>query len=349
MLGSLTASGSWPPFSFCTFSVSSRQHFVLRVAELAEPPARRVMKLLAPTLLAASLSSAAAEVQCAARCGSEVGFTSSNGPEVAISYDGATLTVPQQCREERCGAIEAELAELRQNAAAQAAAFEKRIAELERATSPTPAPSPCVARQLMSGATAHETNGGKAGSHSYTSPNGWVVRSLSNGGVYSNGDFYWLSNLVDGSTSCDVSTCSKRDRASTEAVHNCYYLQANDGWGGDNGVSVTLPKPVFVDHLMLDTVYRADSHITDFRLSVDGKDYTPPDLAAQIKVIETSVTWPGDWSQPGANRGGGCEGNKRFIRVDIGTTISEVKIWGFSHSGGYKGFGAIEFFSNSCH
>ena len=48
-------------------------------------------KLTHAVLLAAFFQSCAAEAQCSARCGSEVGFTSSNGPDIFLSYDGARL------------------------------------------------------------------------------------------------------------------------------------------------------------------------------------------------------------------------------------------------------------------
>jgi hypothetical protein len=71
--------------------------------------------------------------QCTARCGSQVGFIDERGPDLFISYDGTTLDVPQQCRAERCGVIEAELAQLRaaqQTATAAQAAESAAIREL---------------------------------------------------------------------------------------------------------------------------------------------------------------------------------------------------------------------------
>ena len=109
---------------------------------------------LASLVLGSTGLAAAAEI-CGARCGSEVGFTSSNGPELSISYDGAKLLVPQQCREERCGAIEAqltgvnqelsslraELGEMRQMQAGHIARLEEQhradIEELKRTTTTT--------------------------------------------------------------------------------------------------------------------------------------------------------------------------------------------------------------------
>jgi len=66
---------------------------------------------LASLVLGSTGLAAAAEI-CGARCGSEVGFTSSNGPELSISYDGARLTVPQHCREEDCATNAKEIAGL---------------------------------------------------------------------------------------------------------------------------------------------------------------------------------------------------------------------------------------------
>ena len=64
-------------------------------------------------VIATTLSLAGAASTCKARCGTQVGFTSGGGPDLFISYDGTTLSVPQTCREERCGVIEAQLAQLR--------------------------------------------------------------------------------------------------------------------------------------------------------------------------------------------------------------------------------------------
>ena len=44
--------------------------------------------------IAATFSLAGAASTCKARCGTQVGFTSGGGPDVFISYDGTTLSVP---------------------------------------------------------------------------------------------------------------------------------------------------------------------------------------------------------------------------------------------------------------
>ena len=78
------------------------------------------------------LATVAAEVlpipqnQCTARCGSEVGFIDGRGPDLFISYDGTTLTVPQHCREDTCTTLTKALAAQEVTNAAQA----KKIAAL---------------------------------------------------------------------------------------------------------------------------------------------------------------------------------------------------------------------------
>ena len=69
---------------------------------------------LATLVLGVSLAAAADPPKCSARCGSEIGFVSLQGPELLISYDGDKLTVPQHCREEDCQAQAKEIADLKE-------------------------------------------------------------------------------------------------------------------------------------------------------------------------------------------------------------------------------------------
>lgn len=80
------------------------------------------MKPFQLATLALGASLAAADPECSAQCGSEIGFVSSQGPELLIKYDGETLTVPQHCRESDCTANAQAVTELRaENAALQSA------------------------------------------------------------------------------------------------------------------------------------------------------------------------------------------------------------------------------------
>ena len=93
----------------------------------------------------------AADPECSAQCGSEIGFVSSQGPELIVSYDGTELHVPGYCKLAQCGALTAELSSLK----AANAALEQRLAALEHAhsTTTTTAPPPpqvqCGAGQKM--------------------------------------------------------------------------------------------------------------------------------------------------------------------------------------------------------
>ena len=74
---------------------------------------------------------------------SHLQFTTIDGADAKISWDGTTLTVPQHCRAERCGALEADIAALK----AANVALEARLAALETATpppTPVPTPHPCT-------------------------------------------------------------------------------------------------------------------------------------------------------------------------------------------------------------
>ena len=70
------------------------------------------MKLYSTLALGVSLA-AAADPECSAQCGSEIGFVSSQGPELLIKYDGKQLHVPQHCRSEVCSALTSDSAALK--------------------------------------------------------------------------------------------------------------------------------------------------------------------------------------------------------------------------------------------
>ena len=116
----------------------------------------------AATLLLALASTGGADAaahQCKAKCGSQIGLVSAHGPDLFIEYDGTTVTVPQQCRQETCGQIQTALdAALASHASLASdhgdlkgshqqleSKYEdllKRLVELERTQSPTPVPTP---------------------------------------------------------------------------------------------------------------------------------------------------------------------------------------------------------------
>ena len=70
------------------------------------------MKLVSTTLALGVSLAAAADPECSAQCGSEIGFVSSQGPELLIKYDGKQLHVPQHCRSEVCSELASDSASL---------------------------------------------------------------------------------------------------------------------------------------------------------------------------------------------------------------------------------------------
>jgi hypothetical protein len=53
-----------------------------------------------------AVAGTAAARSCKAKCGSQIGLVSGNGPDLFIEYDGTTLNVPQQCRQQTCDQIQ---------------------------------------------------------------------------------------------------------------------------------------------------------------------------------------------------------------------------------------------------
>ena len=180
-----------------------------------------------------------------------------SGGSATIAFDGTTLTVPQHCRNSVCNDHGSAIAKLDAKIATLDAKLEKALAEIHTkintTPAPTPAPTPCVKKELASGTTIGETTD-QSGRTGYTTPNGWRV-SLENGSVYSNGQYYWLSGMFDGSNSCDTTTCATRENRAK--LHNCY-LYTNGDNGGRMGIRLDLPKETYVDHLMLDPITRTE-------------------------------------------------------------------------------------------
>jgi hypothetical protein len=77
------------------------------------------MKLYSTLALGVSLA-AATDPECSAQCGSEIGFVSSQGPELLIKYDGKQLHVPQHCRSEVCSELTSDSAALKAQVAGTA-------------------------------------------------------------------------------------------------------------------------------------------------------------------------------------------------------------------------------------
>jgi hypothetical protein len=88
------------------------------------------MKLYSTLALGVSLA-AATDPECSAQCGSEIGFVSSQGPELLIKYDGKQLHVPQHCRSEVCSELTSDSAALK----AQVAVLESAAATSQGAAS----------------------------------------------------------------------------------------------------------------------------------------------------------------------------------------------------------------------
>eukprot|EP00912_Choanoflagellata_sp_UC4_P000248 UC4_evm1s157 len=199
---------------------------------------------------------------------------------------------------------------------------------------------------MDSGTRTTEQNGGRAGTSTYTTPNGWRLDASVN--TYSNGNFYWLSNLLDGSHSCDTQTCSKRDRPTTELAHNCYWLAA----GGSSGsLTLTLPKMTAVKYLKLDPLYRGDSAVNNFKVYVDGLDITPHDFKSKISQYKARHNWgscghPHGWCQKGLGGQGlnpSCGG---FIKIPVDRTVRQVKIE-ITEVSSHLGFGEIEIYQDN--
>ena len=98
---------------------------------------------------------------------------------------------------------------------------------------------PCDARELESGAEDESptkaNGGGEAGKSSWTSPNGWVVTVGTP--TYSNKDYYWLSNVLDGSDSCKAPwKCASQQQTDLPPTHfscttlNHYVKRGNHRW-----------------------------------------------------------------------------------------------------------------------
>jgi len=85
------------------------------------------MKLYSTLALGASLA-AAADPECSAQCGSEIGFVSSQGPELLIKYDGKQLHVPQHCRSEVCSKLTSDSAALKAQVAGLESAASSQLA-----------------------------------------------------------------------------------------------------------------------------------------------------------------------------------------------------------------------------
>lgn len=76
----------------------------------------------------------AADPECSAQCGSEIGFVSSQGPELIVSYDGTELHVPGYCKLAQCGVLEQNAAQLKsgqQNLAQELSQAKKEIQDLK--------------------------------------------------------------------------------------------------------------------------------------------------------------------------------------------------------------------------
>ena len=162
-------------------------------------------KLTHAVLLAALFQLCAAEAQCSARCGSEVGFTSSNGPDMFLSYDGARLTVPGYCRQASCDASEDKIAASGREIAALKAQL-ATMATAHTALKQRVDPEDCSAGKYSAGTTCEFCSSGRVQTrpfpHRMTScescPQGTIAKCTKRVGADGNNC---------GATSCE--SCSK--------------------------------------------------------------------------------------------------------------------------------------------
>merc|ERR1719203_1643315 len=175
---------------------------------------------------------------------------------------------------------------------------------------------------LPSGALP-SAGGGSAGQTSYTSPSGWTVSS--NQPTYRNGNLYWMSNVMDGSEACKPSTCS--ERVTRCGKHHHYWLAAGD-CNGDDWLQVEMDSARYVHHLELEPSYRPDSHLTHFRILVDGKDITPEDFDATLAAYNSGTTWA-RWQAAGAT----CDGPLLVNAKSVARSIKLVDLTSVKHCG----------------
>ena len=202
--------------------------------------------------------------------------------------------------------------------------------------------------ELRSGVSKSVSNGGTSGNRAFTAPGDaitgpWYITMGQN--VYSNGNFYWISNMFDGSNSCNVaSTCSMRDRVGREHAHNCYMLM-NGGCGGNDYIDISLERPTFVSYVSVDPLYRGDSSVTSFRVQADGTTYLQSSEAEpRLSTINANRGFTGDWSKNGAS-GSSCNGDDRWIMAKINAVVSTIRI-GNIRSSGHCGMGEIKLFGH---
>lgn len=191
-----------------------------------------------------------------------------------------------------------------------------------------------VSRPLPSGATPAE-GGGSAGETSYTTQNGWIISSDSK--TFRNGDLYWLSNAIDGSTFTDDKTCSTRDSRYVGPTE-CHWL-AEDRCSGSQYLSVKMEKPRCLSHVLLDIGYRSDSNITDFKVFADSVDVTPADITNMISEYNSATRW-----HIGSGRGDDrIRSRGAPLRIDIKASVQEVRVANIVSSG-LCGFGEVSLF-----
>eukprot|EP00729_Bicosta_minor_P010348 gene10348-20957_t len=200
----------------------------------------------------------------------------------------------------------------------------------------------CVGVELKSGALITETNGGIAGEAEYTSPNGWLLRSSVP--TYKNGNLYWLSNLIDGSTSCNPESCSRRFDQSECAYPMCFYVPAHSRDGNNQraptdpfNLTLTLPKQHYVRYIELDPLYRSDSTLGNIKVLVDGVDVTPAGFQAALSEHQAATRWSTNYI---------TEDCPPLLRVNVNNfaTTFVVSIEGASNN---AGFGEIKLFGQA--
>merc|ERR1712127_235007 len=120
------------------------------------------------------------------------------------------------------------------------------------------------------------------------SPHGWVVRSNLKTNNY--GKLYWLSNLVDGSSACNASTCSRRHRG-VYGGPNCWWLPKGNRFRPDSFVEVEMDRARYLDYVDLEPATRETGYLTNFRVLADGKDVTPANFAQTLSTYNTGTSW----------------------------------------------------------
>ena len=190
----------------------------------------------------------------------------------------------------------------------------QRFTQTTTMTTTTERLGACDPRELTSGATPG-SGGGSAGFSEYESPNGWVVTTGMP--TYSNKEYYWLSNLLDGSSSCKNqagSTCAQ-DRDGEIKLHNCYWMSATTG---TTWVNVNLPNESFVDYIELDLRIRPSFEVKTLKVKSNRGDHTPFNITGKLADYYNAANeWDGD---------SGALDCGPLFRINISEWITGVRI-----------------------